>query len=496
MRRLTTNPLIVIGIIILFLLVNVIAIRKFHIPQDEMGEYAVGGRNLNWVVTCFAYVGAFYVGATYTGFAGTAADIGLFAQYLCIYSIGGLCTMYLMARPVWVWGKHYDLETQSDIVSYRYGGNRIFKTFYSGFIIIVGGTWLIVELVTLGYILKVATNSYVSFNAGIIIVGLFVITYTTLGGARASSIGSLVQGLTFTILGTIVFYFLIRQAYGGVIPLFDMLSEHKPEALTIGKGARFLWMSSIITGTLGSFCWPNVFRGLFMARSPRDVKKAVFVAPAVALIVAFFILTCGMGGELISGFPADSQMGLFFIANTYGGPVILGIVAVFAGSAAISTISSVSNGISIIFAKDFGYFFSKEKATILKIAKIATATFGIVAIFFATRELPQLMFMALMMYDCIVQCFVPIFGGLFWKKGNIQGVSLGLLVGAGIAVFGTFFPGFFEWCPISVGILGLMFNLVIYVVCGYVFKKHDHVDEMFEVLKHYDDNGKYWEEIS
>ena len=493
MKKLTTNPPIVIGVIVTFMVINLIIIKKMHVPQEDMETYSVGNRAFGWLMVCFAYVGAFYVGSTYTGFSGTAFDIGLFAQYLCIYSIGGLCAMYLMARPVWVWGKHYQLETQADLIEQRYG-NKTFKLFYSAFIIIVGGTWLIVELVTLGYILNVATNAVLGFKTGIVLIGIVVVIYTAIGGARASTVGSLVQGLTFCVLGTLVFYFLIRKAYGGLIPLYDMLAQHKPEAMVIGEGSRFLWMSSIITGVLGSFCWPNVFRGLYMAKSPREVKKAVFVAPVAALIVAFFILTTAMGGRLLPGAPEDGQMGLFWIANEYGGPFILGLVALFAGAAAISTISSVSNGISIIFAKDFAVFVNKDPKFILKSAKIATAIFGGIAILFAIQDLPQLMFMALMMYDCIVQCFIPLFGGMYWKRGNLQGTILGMLVGASIAVIGTFFPSLFSWCAVSVGILGLCVNLLIYIACGFIFKQQAHVKDMFEVLDHYDDNGVYWEE--
>ena len=490
----TTNVGIVIAVIALFFILNGVAIKLGHKPQTSMEEYGVGGRSMGWILVCFSYMGGWYVGAVYTGWFSYSADLGLFAQYLIIYSTAGLIVMYLMAKPVWTWGKEYNLETQADLIELRYG-NKKFKILYTIFISIVNGTWLVVELVTLGYIVSAATNQVISFNLGIVIIGGAVILYSLIGGARASSVGALFQGVVFTVIGTITFYILIVRTYGGIMPLMKLVETNMPNLLILdpAKGFNTLWTGSILTGTLGAFCWPAIFNRIYMTTGPRETKKAVYVAPIAALFIALGILWLALGARTIPGFPADAQSGVFWIANQYGGPFALGLVAVFASFAAISTISGAANGIAVLLAKDIVGNFAKDDKNVLKSAKIITLILGVIAIVIATMGLPQLVAVALGMYDCIVQVIVPLFLGLYWKKGNLKGAIAGLSVGIIISVGALLNPSLVAWAGgYSGGIVGLGANLLVYVICGFAFGKQKHVDELFEVLKSYDDEGVKW----
>jgi len=491
---LTTNPFIVIAILVAFYLLNAVAIRIGHKPQDSVSEYSVGGRSMGWLLVCFSYMGGWYVGATYTGWFAFSTDLGLFAQYLIVYSTAGLIIMYAMAKPVWTWGKEYNLETQADVIKLRYGSNK-FATIYAVLVGLIGATWLVVEMVTLGLIVSAATNQIVSFDMGVMVLGGAVVLYSLIGGARASSVAALVQGMTFTVVGTATFYYLIVQAYGGVIPLMELVEENKPNLLILDpeKGLNMMWVSAILTGTFGAFCWPNIFSRMFMTSSPRETKKAVLVAPFAALAIAIVILWLALGGRMTPGFPEDAQTGIFWMANQFGGPVALGLVAVFASSAAVSTISSACNGLAVLFAKNFFGNFLKTEQTVLRTAKITTFVLGVVAIGIATIDLPQLITIALGMYDCIVQAIVPLLIGMYWRKGNLIGAVSGLTVGSVIAIGSLLQPSLVAWTGgISGGLVGLGANAIIYVLCGFIFGKQSGTDEIFDVLKDYDEDGVKW----
>jgi len=492
---LTTNPTIVIGILVGFYLLNLLVIKLAHKPQTTMDEYGVAGRSLPWYMVCFSYMGGWYVGATYTGWFSFSADLGLFAQYLFIYSTSSLILMYLMAKPVWSWGKEYYLETQVDLIELRYGSKQ-FATIYAIVTSIISATWLIVEMVTLGLIVKAATNGAVSYEMGMIVLGGAVILYSLLGGVRASAVGALFQGLAFTFIGTATFYYLIVQAYGGPISLMELVEANTPELLVLdeAKGLNLTWVSAILTGTLGGFCWLNIFSRLYMSSSPRETKKAVLLAPIAAIFIAIVILWLGLGGRQIEGFPEDAQTGIFWMANKFGGPIALGLVAVFASSAAVSTISSNANGVAVVLAKNvFGTMFQDQKQ-VLRLAKVMTLILGVLAIGIATLDIPQLITLALAMYDCVVQVIVPLILGLYWKKGNLKGAILGPLVGVTFAVSSLLIPSLVAWAGgISGGLIGLFFNAVIYILCGFIFGKQERTDELFSVLDQYDDEGMKWE---
>ncbi|RKJ23998.1 hypothetical protein D7X33_44040, partial [Butyricicoccus sp. 1XD8-22] len=92
--------------------------------------------------------------------------------------------------------------------------------------------------------MSAATYETVSFNLGLVLVSLFVIVYCWLGGARASAVGALVQGVFFTIVGTALVLYLMFQAYGGITPMFKQIAEVAPELLVISDSVGYGTWSS------------------------------------------------------------------------------------------------------------------------------------------------------------------------------------------------------------------------------------------------------------
>jgi SSS family solute:Na+ symporter len=474
-----------------FFIINAIVIRKFHVTQDSVEQYAVGGRNLGWILVTFSYIGAWYVGAIYTGWVANAADMGIFALYLGIYSIGGMITMYFMSTNVWIWGKVYNLTSITDFISLRFQ-NKIFSKFFAIVVVCVNFFWLIVEMITIGYCFQVATNSVIDFKLGVIIASAFVIAYSYLGGARATALGNLVQGVAFAVVGTITFFVIIQKTYGGVVPLFDLVQQNLPDHLSV-RGTEGLWMSSVLTGILGAYCWPQIFNRMFMSKGPADSKKAVFVAPFLVVLVTCGILWAALGGNLLEGFPADHQQGLFWIANTYGGPVALSLVTIFAVSASMSTISAVSHSIGVMLGTEFITKIKQSPLRKMKNQQYATLGVGILAIVIATLNFPNLNNVALAMYEFIIQAFVPLFFGIIWRRGNIHGAFIGMVAGVAVALVG-FFGGaeMFTWAGgFSAGCIGLIVNFVIYWAFAMVKGEQPHVKGMWDNLSLYDEDGQY-----
>lgn len=490
MRQLSTNATIVICMLIGFIILNLLAVKLYTKPQKDMDTYAVGNRKMPWFLVCFTYMGGWYVGSTYTGWVGNSVDLGFFAQYLCIYALGCLIFLQVMARTTWSWGKFYGLETPSEFMGVRFNSIN-FQRFYSIFMLVVDGSWLVIEITTLAYIINIASNGVISMAVGTVVGGLVVAIYTAIGGVGATAITSAVQGFFFVVIGTIMFVILTTKAYGGFVPLFEMVNAHKPELLWLPEGVKVSFITATITGVLGGMCWPTGFQRLYLASSPKETKKSLYVAPICALIVAFFILAPALGVSLMDGAPEDSQIGLFWLANEVMGPVALGFVAIFAGAAAMSTISAVANCISVPFAKDILSLIWKN-TSIVTLSKWTTMGVSVVSILIALGDIPQLNFYAIMFYGYVCQAIVPMTGGTFWKRGNIQGAWLGMIVGMILVTVDTF-----TGCFAGVGPLyGIAANAIVFIICGFVFGKQKHVDELFEVIKLYDNEGRYFPETN
>lgn len=486
---------ITIGIMTAYFVINAIIIKLMGRRQESLEDFAVGNRSFGWLLNSFAYIGGWYTGTTYTGWFSNAATIGVFAQYVLIYSIASLVIMFFMARPVWVWGKVYNLETQADLIELRYG-NKNFKFIFAILTFLYWSPWLILEAKTIGYVVHAATYSSISFNVGLILVSAFVIGYSFLGGARATAVGGLVQGITFTIVGVISIYWLIVRCYGGLGDMYTLVETTKPALLTLGGlGGRY-WASVLITCTLGGYILPGIFTSIYRADSSRAVKKAVLIAPIAGILIGYSILALGLGSSMLPGFPEDAQSGAFWVASQYGGPVMLALMGILALAACMSTISAVINVSSVLISKDIiGTIFPKlTRKELFKTARIMTIVVGVVAIIIATQDIPNLMFISIVMYDCTVQAFPGVFFGLFSKRINLQGVSIGFVVGSISSLVGNFFPETVAWAGgWSGGMVGLMLNLIIIIICAYVFKPTDKVNELFETLKTYKEvHTKKW----
>lgn len=392
--------------------------------------------------------------------------------------------MYYMAYPAWTWGKAFNLETQADLIELRYN-SKIFKLIFSSLTTLFWFPWIILELKTIGYVVSAVTYHTVEFNIGVILISIIIIIYCFYGGARAVTSGCIIQGATLSIAGTITSYYLIKKIYGGIIPMFEGIISHTPNMLTINNADLNLWASSILAGILGAFCWPGIFNLLYIAKSPKIIKKTASIVPIITVLLGTMIMMLGLGGRLIKGFPSDAQEGIFWVADTFGGPVVLGMMGISALAACMSTASAVLNTAGVIIAKDFSIFFmNMTRNKIFLIAKISTVVVGLLALWLATINLPNLMIVAMLMYNCIMQAIVPLFIGLYWRKSNIQGALAGMLIGILITIGGTALPETIEWAyGWSAGILGFAANLLIHIILGLIYKKQPHVDKLFTVLE-------------
>jgi SSS family solute:Na+ symporter len=478
---------VTIGLILAYFIVNACIIKLLGKKQESLEEFGVGNRSFGWLLNAFAYIGGWYTGTIYTGWFSNAAGIGVFAQYVIVYSISSLFVMFFMARPVWVLGKVYGLETQGDLIELRYGSKK-FKFVFALLTFLFWSPWLILEIKSIGYVVYAATYNSVGFNIGLILVSLFVIGYCFLGGARASAVGGLVQGITFTIVGVLAVYWLLVKVYGGFGDMYDMVEEMNDGLLMLGAlGGRY-WASVVITCTLGGYVLPGVFATIYRADSSRAVKKSVMIAPLAGILIGFTILSLGLGLSFFPDFPEDPQSSAFWISDKFGGPVMVGLMGILALAACMSTISAVLNTASVLIAKDLvgtlNAAATREK--LFKYARVLTVGVGLLSIAIATMDIPNLMFIALVMYDCSVQSFPAIFIGLFWKRANLPGVSVGFVVGCVFSIVGNFYPAIIAWAGgWSGGMVGLFFNLIIIVVCAYAFKPYARVDELFDTVRNY-----------
>lgn len=458
--------------------------------KGSIDEFAVGGRNFGWVIVLFCLMGLFVTASIYASWFTMGVTMGIFVQYLSVYSVFGFVFTYIFAKRIWVWGKEYNFLTQPDYIQKRYN-SRPLSCLFGVAAILIEAPWIIIEFAAMGILMQALTFGTIPYRLGMIIIVVFVMAYIMYSGMKSLAITELLQGALSTVVILAGLIFIVYKLFGGYGPLYQQLAAELPDNLTVigGAGDYGYWSSVIITASLGVMGWASFFTRIYTSKSIMDVKKTAWWSALIAVVVTTLIFICAMGGALIpevSEAAANGDTGIFAMAEMAGGPWFLGLMGIVVIAAGMSLISVVMNSHSIIISENFIKPFKKEvtSAGRVKIARWTTLIYSLIALAIALCDLPNLYSIAIVAYECIAQVVPMVILSMYWKRSNKWGAGLGLVVGAVVTVAmtisGVTVLGF------SGGVCGLVVNVIVHFICGYIFPKDEGVDEMFKVIEKYD----------
>ncbi len=324
----TFNMLITFGIIFLFFIALIFILQKIKTDDATFSNYAVGDRSFSARYQTMSLLNTCYPGAMFTAFVGMAAASGVISFYVLTYSLLTVILMYVMAKPVWVWGKAFDLRTQPDFFSIRYNSKHI-RTIAALIGIISGIPWLVLGMQALGEMFKYISLGAMTFEQAVLF-GVVVIAirqfWTVKIGMRGVVISDMFQGIVAYISGTLMLIGMIAWLVMTQDITFAKLDPSKFEIPGIGskEGPLFLF-SLLVTGALGGWCWPYIFVRLFTANGVRSLKKSAALAVPLSLVFCSALLIFGM---LFSALPAVSSSPndvWFIVSKEAGGLVLLGL---------------------------------------------------------------------------------------------------------------------------------------------------------------------------
>lgn len=487
-----TDVMITLGCLVLYFALMIWAgffAKGSQMTENSMEEFAVGGRNFSWVVLLFTLMGLFITASIYSSWYSWATYDGIFPQYLMVYSVFGFVFTYLFAKRIWIWGNKYKLLTQPDYIQLRYKSKPLTYMFGAA-AVLIEAPWIIIEFAAIGYLMEAITYGVIPNKVGTIIVALFIIGYIVYSGMKALAVTEFIQGLLSSVVVIVGLIAIIYKLFGGFGPMFEQIMEVAPNNLTITNDGLYsygYWSSVIITASLGIMGWASFFTRIYTSKSILDVKKVSYWSAIIAVVLTCLLLMVAMGGVLIPEAldAAATNSSFFVMADMAFGPLFMGLCAVVVVAAGMSLISVVLNCHSIIISENFIRPLrpNSTPAERVKIARISTLVYSLIALAIALMDLPDLYSIAIVAYECIAQIVPLVIFSIYWKRSNKWGAGLGFILGsivtlymtvAGISVLG--FTG---------GMVGLVVNVVTHVACGYIFPKDEGVDELFEDIENY-----------
>ena len=484
---------ITIGCLVVYFAVMIWAAfftKTGKMKENSIEEFAVGGRNFGFVIVLFTMMGLYITASIYASWFSWAATDGLIPQYLIVYSAFGFAFFYIFAKRIWTWGKKYDLLTQPDYIQLRYK-SRPLTYLFGAFAILIEAPWIIIEFAAMGMLMEAITYGAIPHRLGTIIIVVFVMAYILYSGMKSIAITELIQGILSTVIVLFGFIAMIYKLFGGFAPIYQKVMEVTPDALTITNGGYYsypYWASIIIVSSLGAMGWASMFTRVFTTKSVNDVKKVSWWSALIAVVFVTLLLILGLGGSLIPDAieAAASQTSFLVMADLAFGPLFMGLCAVVVVAAGMSLISVVMNAHSIIISENFVKPFRPDitSAQRVKLARWSTLIYSLIALAISLMNLPSLYQIALWAYDCIAQIVPMIIFSMYWSRSNKYGAGLGLIAGGTVAIYmnvaGLTAFGF------GGGVAGLVVNIVVHVICAYVFPKDPGVDELYQDLEEFE----------
>jgi SSS family solute:Na+ symporter len=485
--------LITFGTLAAFFAVVILVLQASGIRDRNFSDYAVGGRAFDARYQAMSFLNTWYPGAMFTAFGGMAASSGVISFYVLSYSLLTVVLMYLMARPVWIWGKTFDLRTQPDLLSLRFGSRHI-KTIAAVVGIISGIPWLVLGMQALGTLFQYMSLGTLSFTqaviAGVAVIALRQI-WTVRMGMRGVVISDMVQGIFAYIIGTLMLVGLILWMMFSKDITFASLEPRMFAIPSIGSTEGPLYVFSLIfTGAIGGWCWPYIFVRLFTANGVESLKKSAALAVPLSLVFCTALLVFGMLASKIPGVAEHPNDVWFIVSQEAGGLWLLGLAGVIVLAATMGHTDGNIQATGAQIANDLiGNYWKLGERQLITLAKIGMLGLTILSSWLACLELPALFQLGVLAYQGIIQLAVPQFLGIFWRRGNKYGAIAGMTVGFAVAVaLELVFPGYMPWAyGLTSGAVALVVNLAIYVAFAYLLPETEadrkRVNELFDLVE-------------
>lgn len=484
--------LITFGIMLAFFTALIIILQRIRVDDKSFSNYAVGDRSFGARYQAMSFLNTWYPGAMFTAFGGMAAASGIISFYVLTYSLLTVVLMYIMAKPVWTWGKAFDLKTQPDLFSLRYNSRHI-RTIAAIIGITSGIPWLVLGMQALGEMFRYISLGTLTFTQAIVF-GVIVIAirqiWTVRIGMRGVVISDYYQGFVAYILGTVMLIGLIIWLITVKDISFASLDPAKFSIPGPGSKEGSLYLFSLVlTGALGGWCWPYIFVRLFTSNGVQSLKKSAALAIPLSLIFCGALLIFGMlAGALPSVIKSPNDV-WFIVSKEAGGLVMLGLAGAVLLAASMGHIDGNIQATGSQIANDLiGNYLKLDTKQLIVFSKIGMLALTILASWLSCMELPALFLLAVLAYQGIIQLAVPQFMGIFWKRGNKYGAIASMSIGFTVAVaLELIYHGSLPWAyGLTSGAVALCVNLFIYVALAFMIpqdnKEKQRVEELFKLV--------------
>lgn len=433
------TPWVIAGILVFFAVRMAVGYwASRHV--SNAADYIVAGRGLPIYMTSASIMATWFAAETLMGASANAYLHGFqgvifdpFGAVLCL-AVSGLFFIRLMRRARYL--------TVVDFFEKRYG--KEVSLIGSIVQILAYLVWTAAQFVA-GSVVVEKLLGWPPWT-GVVLVGVIVAGYTTMGGMLADTLLDFIQ-MFFTAGGITIVFLYMLSAVGGISGMLDHAgARHVPEPFALvplahphgflgyfGHMGYLYWISQWLTIGLGSVATQDLMQ---RSMSARNEATSVWGSYCAAILYFIFGVMSPLIGimlyKLNPHLPDDQVEGLLVMVSQLYLPVWLNVLFIAAlTSAMMSTSDSAILAGASVFTENILPFFKKNVDEVQKlwwtramVLIIGAACIGIALIIGETYRLAMMAWSVL-----LVGMFVPFAFGMYWLAANRSGALASIIGG-------------------------------------------------------------------
>ena len=227
-------PVFVFMIIMLIVSIYVRRASAKKASEGFVKDYFIGSRSLGGFVLAMTTVATYSSVSSFVGGPGQAWSIGFGWIYMSVVQVTALLLVLgILGKKMAMVSRKIDAVTIIDVIRHRYQSDVLANI--SAIIIVIFFAATMVAQFVGGAKLFEAVTGY-SYLTGLIVFGLVVVIYTTVGGFRGVAITDAICAVVMLAGMVILLIGIIRQG-GGYENIMENIAATKPEML----GAIIRW---------------------------------------------------------------------------------------------------------------------------------------------------------------------------------------------------------------------------------------------------------------
>ena len=435
-------PLVVYLLLTLGVAVWVQRRAKSGTGGNIVEEYFIGGRSMGGFVLAMTIIASYTSASSFIGGPGVAYSLGLAWVLLAMIQVPTtFLTLGVLGKRFAIIGRRIGAVTITDFLYARYRSDAV-VIICSVSLLIFFAASMVAQFIG-GARLFQAVTGY-PYEIGLLLFGMTVVVYTSVGGFRAVVLTDAIQGAVMVVASVVVFMAAL-EAGGGMIQCMTTLKEIDPGLITpSGAGGKvpapMLFSFWVLVG-LGILGLPQTTQRCFGYKDSKSMHNAMMMGTLIIGFLLLFMHLAGVLGRasmpgLSSGDLIIPSLILELLPPFWAGVFVAGPLA-----AIMSTVDTMLLLVSAAIIKDLYIRYRlKNDTSRISPKKLSRMSFGCtmaagILVFAASFNPPDLLvWINLFAFGGLEAVFLwPIILGLYWRKANASGAVFSMIVG--LAVF-------------------------------------------------------------